>query len=846
MLAVLAERSAAHEQFFRFQEAWQRTAAQVAIASIPAGSESVATADRPTDLAIWSPPAAVPRALDRPACLEFARGQIGNVLGPSFAHVDGYPTRVRLPDEPLMLVDRILQIEGTPQSLGAGRVVTEHDVLPGDWYLDQGRMPTSITVESGQADLFLAGFLGIDDRARGQAVYRLLDAVVTFHAGLPRAGQTVRYDIQIERFFEQGGVYLFRFGFEGTVEGQPLLSMRDGCAGFFTPEALAAGRGLVAPATPQPPRPGRGLAAGEWFHEPPAVLDGTQVNAIYAGDLAGGLGPAFASLPQFRPLVPPGSRLKLVDRVTHQSRSGGRFGNGLVRAEAAVPPDAWYLTCHFVDDQVMPGTLMYECCLHTLRLYLLSLGWVGSEAGESWAEPVPGVASRLKCRGQVTSATRLVEYEVHIREIGLEPEAYAVGDAVMFADGKPIVEIGDLSLRLQGVTRGELDRFWAKTRVGSHAMSFPPSSSEAWPAARSSEPSRRPALFDRERILAFAVGKPSEAFGPPYAVFDQERVIARLPGPPYQFLDRIVAIEGEPWQMRAGGVVEAEYDVPADAWYLAANRQPAMPFAVLLEVALQPCGWLAAYVGSALTSPVDLSFRNLGGSALVSREVTAASGTLTTRVKLTNVSASGGMIIQHYDFAVRSSEGAVLEGQTYFGFFTKAALAQQVGLRDAQLAEVTPGPGWPMPRQAPFPDDRLRMIETMDTLDTAQGGQYGLGLAAGHKRVDPNEWFFAAHFHQDPVQPGSLGLEGFLQLVKAWAATRWRVQARSRFVTPVPSHRFEWTYRGQVVPGHGVVQVQASPQAVDDERRLVTAAGVLSVDGRPIYAMSGFTLQVCD
>ena len=52
-----------------------------------------------------------------------------------------------------------------------------------------------------------------------------------------------------------------------------------------------------------------------------------------------------------------------------------------------------------------------------------------------------------------------------------------------------------------------------------------------------------------------------------------------------------------------------------DAWYFAADRQPAMPFAVLLEVALQPCGWLAAYMGSALTSPDDLHFRNLGGQA---------------------------------------------------------------------------------------------------------------------------------------------------------------------------------------------------------------------------------------
>src|SRR5437762_1540652 len=78
-------------------------------------------------------------------------------------------------------------------------------------------------------------------------------------------------------------------------------------------------------------------------------------------------------------------------------------------------------------------------------------------------------------------------------------------------------------------------------------------------------PAKRPVLFDRDRILAFAVGKPSEAFGEPYRVFDQERVIARLPGPPYQFLDRIVRLDAEPWRMAAGGEAVAEYDVPPDA-----------------------------------------------------------------------------------------------------------------------------------------------------------------------------------------------------------------------------------------------------------------------------------------
>ena len=202
-------------------------------------------------------PARRPPALDRARCLEFAVGRIGAVLGPEFAAVDAHPTRVRLPDEPLMLVDRILEIEGTPRSMATGRVVTEHDVLPGGWYLDGGRIPTCIAVEAGQADLFLSAYLGIDFETRGLAVYRLLDAVVVFHDELPRPGEVIRYDIAIDGFFRQGDSRLFRFRFEATVDGEPLMTMRDGCAGFFTDEALGAGQGIVKTAARPPAHPRR-------------------------------------------------------------------------------------------------------------------------------------------------------------------------------------------------------------------------------------------------------------------------------------------------------------------------------------------------------------------------------------------------------------------------------------------------------------------------------------------------------------------------------------------------------------------------------------------------------------
>jgi 3-hydroxymyristoyl/3-hydroxydecanoyl-(acyl carrier protein) dehydratase len=66
---------------------------------------------------------------------------------------------------------------------------------------------------------------------------------------------------------------------------------------------------------------------------------------------------------------------------------------GLIRAEADIHPDDWFLTCHFVDDMVMPGTLMYECCAHTLRVFLQRMGWVTDKAGVCY-EPVIGNAAR--------------------------------------------------------------------------------------------------------------------------------------------------------------------------------------------------------------------------------------------------------------------------------------------------------------------------------------------------------------------------------------------------------------------------------------------------------------------
>jgi hypothetical protein len=46
------------------------------------------------------------------------------------------------------------------------------------------------------------------------------------------------------------------------------------------------------------------------------------------------------------------------------------------------------------------------------------------------------------------------------------------------------------------------------------------------------------------------------------------------------------------------------------------------------------------------------------------------------------------------------------------------------------------------------------------------------------------------------------------------------------------------------VPSNKEVTVVAWITAADDQERLLTAAGFLLVDGRPIYQMDDFTLQM--
>lgn len=791
-------------------------------------------------------------AFDRDLCMEFAIGSLAKVLGPDFAEVDHYPVRVRLPDEPLMLVDRIIRVTGAKGSLGAGTVVTEHDVLPGAWYLDGGRAPVCISVEAGQADLFLSSYLGIDLKVKGTRAYRLLDATVRFHGGLPQPGDVIRYDIAIDRFVRQGDTYLFFFRFEGYIGARHLITMHSGCAGFFTAEEVRNSGGIILTEDDTKPLPGERPA--DWRELVPMTREtysAAQVDALRRGDPAGCFGNLFDGIRLPDALKLPGGRMKLLDRILDLDPAGGRYGLGSIRAEADIYPDDWFLTCHFMDDMVMPGTLMYECCAHTLRVFLLRMGWLTTNPDACY-EPVVGVESVLKCRGPVTPQTRHVHYEVEIRALGYNPEPYVIADAHMYADGHRIVKFNDMAMKITGADRSAIESFWAARNRSRQPTASPSSDKKI--------------LFDHDRILAFSIGSPSEAFGAPYAPFDNHRIIARLPGPPYLFMDRIVHCEPPAWEVKPDGWVEAEHDICADAWYFRANRTARMPYCVLLEIALQPCGWLAAYAGTALKSDKDLKFRNLGGTATLHRQLDPTSGTLTMRTRMTKVSEAGEMIIEHFDMQILQNGRPVLSGDTYFGFFTTETLADQKGLRNFEPrvfepapTDLTPGAAFSPTITAPLtpedtdcepapaltlPSKALLMIDRVDVY-LPSGGPHGLGYIRGGKQIDPEEWFFKAHFYQDPVCPGSLGVESFLQLLKMFALKRWPDLENAcifEWLTGIPHH---WEYRGQIIPSNQHVEVEAMITRIQEQPiPEIQADGFVKVDGLFIYDLRDFGIRL--
>jgi acyl transferase domain-containing protein len=763
-----------------------------------------------------------------------AGGRISEVLGPIFAELDQYERLVRMPEPPLLLADRVMSIDGEPATMGIGTIVTETDVDPDAWYMHNGRMSPGVVIESGQADLLLASWLGADFTNRSQRVYRLLGCDLTFMGGLPRAGETLHYEIHIDGHAKTGDTRLFFFHYDCYIGDRLAISVRNGQAGFFSDEELANSDGVLWDAADDVPR------EGARRDEPPQVtqkrsFDRGDLDAFVAGNAFSCFGPGFemAAAHSRTPTLPSG-KLRLFDEIAEFDPAGGPWGRGYLRARAAVPTDAWFYDGHFKNDPCMPGTLMADAATQALSFAMAAYGFTIERDGWRF-EPVPDQMARFVCRGQVIpDRDHVLDYEVFVEEIIDGPTPMIIAALLCSSDGFKVFHCRRFGMRL----------------VPDWPM--PPGA----PGPVRILEGTKDVRGDQGALLACGRGMPSDAFGALYAPFDGTRRAPRLPDEPYHFMSRILRVDSPPGVPTKDGVVVAEYDVPADAWYFDDAHSDAVPLSVLIEILLQPCGWLSSYNGFAANRPDDVVFRNLdGGEVVLHRPATV--GTLRVTSRLERFAEGGGSTIVFFDVVCTQGDDVVMTMKTAFGFFSPEALRNQVGLR------VKPGALEALSESAPASrpyraDDltgapwlaqgRLQVIDRVNFWPG--GGEHGLGRLVAEYAVRPEAWFFKAHFFQDPVQPGSLGLEAMQQAARAAVRLAGLADGRSAFEPVAVGQSFSWKFRGQVIPTNGRTRSEIEIVSVtkDDAGSgsgvLIVFDGQFWVDDLCIYSTTAMGVRV--
>ena len=353
-------------------------------------------------------------------------------------------------------------------------------------------------------------------------------------------------------------------------------------------------------------------------------------------------------------------------------------------------------------------------------------------------------------------------------------------------------------------------------------------------------------VISKTQLQEFGTGKIAKCFGPEYIALDH-RNSPRIPNGDFLMIDRITTITGKRRILKPPASVTAEFDVLPDAWFLSENDYPGLPLSVLMEIALQPCGILSAYLGTSLVLPVENNrFRNLDGYISFNGCPNLSGKTIINKAVMLDSFSSGGMHIQKYSFKLFLGDIVFLSGESSFGYFTKAAMEQQVGLEPVQSSEDAPITN--NLASLELNNKQRKHLNLVDNVRIFEGsGKHGNGIILGEKRLTANEWFFANHFYQDPVMPGSLGLEAIIQGL--WLFIKHHGY-NSRFNNPALGFSgpapFIWKYRGQVIPSNQVVKYQIYLKGINllDSSIVVSADADFWVDGTRIYAFENINLTL--
>jgi 3-hydroxyacyl-[acyl-carrier protein] dehydratase/trans-2-decenoyl-[acyl-carrier protein] isomerase len=136
----------------------------------------------------------------------------------------------------------------------------------------------------------------------------------------------------------------------------------------------------------------------------------------------------------------PSGPMRMVDRISSISPTGGVYDHGEVRAELDINPSLWFFACHFPGDPVMPGCLGLDAMWQLIGFFL---AW----SGHRGLGRALGV-EEVRFFGQVQPQAKQVSYQIDIKRVITRKLIMASADGSLAVDGQKIYTASGLRVGL--------------------------------------------------------------------------------------------------------------------------------------------------------------------------------------------------------------------------------------------------------------------------------------------------------------------------------------------------------------------------------------------------------------
>lgn len=352
-------------------------------------------------------------------------------------------------------------------------------------------------------------------------------------------------------------------------------------------------------------------------------------------------------------------------------------------------------------------------------------------------------------------------------------------------------------------------------------------------------------------------------------------VFACLP-PPFLLPDRVLSLSGS---TNVGeGYIVTETDLNENKWYL---HNGYIPLSIMIE-ACHGNLLLISWLGYDFSHKGEKIYRMLGGKFKLSGECPRIGDTLKYEVHVYK-SPKTNLIVIDSDCYVNGELRLTIRNSGG-GFFSEEQLNSSKGiLWDPKKVKYQPkfplapplvqcqraqfskqnievfakgdlyacfGRGYESAqghKQSPcIQSGSMQLLDEIQLIDP-QGGPWQRGYMRAVQRISPEDWFFQCHFKNDPVMPGVLSIEAFLQTMSFYLAALgysldkdgWRFEA-------LRDREYDFVVRGQVTPATQAViyEVFVEELIINPFPTLIATVLATTLEGVSINQIKHFAIHL--